>query len=340
MSKLLFVGLVAFAVVTGGRQTPPQPSNDMRIERLDPALDRLIAPDAKIEVLAQGHDWTEGPLWIKQGRYLLFSDIPKNSIYRWKEGEGERLYLQPSGYTGKEPRGGETGSNGLLVDPQGRLVLCQHGDRRMARMDAPLSDPKPNFTPLAVRHQGKRFNSPNDAVFRSNGDLYFTDPAYGLEKQWDDPLREIPFAGVYRRAAAGEISLLTSDMTRPNGLAFSPDEKRLYVAQSDEKAAILRVFDVKPDGTIDNGRVLFDATSMVGTRKGLPDGLKIDTDGNLWATGPGGVMVLSPEGKHLGTIVTGQATSNCAFGDDGRTLYMTADDYIMRVKVKAKGMGF
>ena len=340
MSKLLFVGLVAFAVVTGGRQTQPPPSNDMRIERLDPALDRLIAPDAKIEVLAQGHDWTEGPLWIKQGRYLLFSDIPKNSIYRWKEGEGERLYLQPSGYTGKEPRGGETGSNGLLLDPQGRLVLCQHGDRRMARMDAPLSDPKPNFTPLAVRHQGKRFNSPNDAVFRSNGDLYFTDPAYGLEKQWEDPLREIPFAGVYRRTAAGEISLLTSDMTRPNGLAFSPDEKRLYVAQSDEKAAIWRVFDVKPDGTIDNGRVLFDATSMVGARKGLPDGLKIDTDGNLWATGPGGVMVLSPEGKHLGTIMTGQATSNCAFGDDGRTLYMTADDYLMRVKVKAKGMGF
>jgi gluconolactonase len=340
MSKLFFVGLVAFAVVTGGRQAQPPPSNAMRIERLDPALDRLIAPDAKIEVIGQGHDWTEGPLWIKQGRYLLFSDIPKNSIYRWKEGEGERLYLQPAGYTGKEPRGGETGSNGLLLDPQGRLVLCQHGDRRMARMDAPLSDPKPNFTPLAVRHEGKRFNSPNDAVFRSNGDLYFTDPAYGLEKQWEDPLREIPFAGVYRRAASGEISLLTSDMTRPNGLAFSPDEKRLYIAQSDEKAAIWRVFDVKPDGTIDNGRVLFDATSMVGSRKGLPDGLKIDTDGNLWATGPGGVMVLSPEGKHLGTIMTGQATSNCAFGDDGRTLYMTADDYLMRVKVKAKGMGF
>ena len=340
MSKLLFVGLVAFAVVTGGRRTQPPPSNAMRIERLDPGLDRLIAPDAKIEVIGQGHDWTEGPLWIKQGRYLLFSDIPKNSIYRWKEGEGERLYLQPAGYTGKEPRGGETGSNGLLLDPQGRLVLCQHGDRRMARMDAPLSDPKPNFTPLAVRHEGKRFNSPNDAVFRSNGDLYFTDPAYGLEKQWEDPLREIPFAGVYRRAASGEISLLTSDMTRPNGLAFSPDEKRLYIAQSDEKAAIWRVFDVKPDGTIDNGRVLFDATSMVGSRKGLPDGLKIDTDGNLWATGPGGVMVLSPEGKHLGTIMTGQATSNCAFGDDGRTLYMTADDYLMRVKVKAKGMGF
>lgn len=341
MSKMLFAGAITAVVFAVGHQASvAQPANAMSIERLDPALDRLIAPDAKIEVIAQGHDWTEGPLWIRRGGYLLFSDIPKNSIYRWKEGEGERLYLQPSGYTGKEPRGGETGSNGLVLDPQGRLVLCQHGDRRMARMDAPLENPKPQFIPLAVRYQSKQFNSPNDAVFRSNGDLYFTDPAYGMEKQWEDPKREIPFAGVYRRAAAGEITLLTSDMTRPNGLAFSPDEKRLYVAQSDEKAAIWRVFDVKRDGTIENSRVLFDATSMVGARRGLPDGLKIDTEGNLFATGPGGVLVLTPQGKHLGTIMTGQATSNCAFGDDGRTLYMTADDYLMRVRLKTKGHGF
>jgi gluconolactonase len=338
MSKPFFAGLVACALVMGGQTAPP--ADSMRIERLDAALDRLIASDAKVEVLAQGHDWTEGPLWIKSGGYLLFSDIPKNSIYRWKEGEGEKLYLQPSGYTGKEPRGGETGSNGLILDREGRLVMCQHGDRRMARMEAPLDAPKPQFTPLAVRYQGKRFNSPNDAVFRSNGDLYFTDPAYGLEKQWEDPAREISFAGVYRRSASGEITLLTSDMTRPNGLAFSPDERHLYVAQSDEKAAIWRVFDVKKDGTIDNGRVLFDATSMVPGKKGLPDGLKIDTEGNLFATGPGGVLVITPEGKHLGTIATGQATSNCAFGDDGRTLYMTADDYLMRVRLKTKGMGF
>src|SRR5215204_5298494 len=188
MSKPFFAGLVACALVMGGQTAPP--ADSMRIERLDAALDRLIASDAKVEVLAQGHDWTEGPLWIKSGGYLLFSDIPKNSIYRWKEGEGEKLYLQPSGYTGKEPRGGETGSNGLILDREGRLVMCQHGDRRMARMEAPLDAPKPQFTPLAVRYQGKRFNSPNDAVFRSNGDLYFTDPAYGLEKQWEDPARE------------------------------------------------------------------------------------------------------------------------------------------------------
>jgi len=310
------------------------------IERLDPALDRLIAPDATIAVLAGGYEWTEGPVWVKNGGYLLFSDIPKNAINRWKQGEGARLYLTPAGYTGSEPRGGETGSNGLVIDHEGRLVLAQHGDRRIGRMDAPLDEPQAKFTTLADRYNGARFNSPNDLVFHSNGDLYFSDPAYGMEKQWDDPKRELPYAGVFRRAKDGTVTLLTRDMTRPNGLAFSPDERRLYVAQSDPQAAIWRVFDVKADGTIENGRVLLDATPMTKDRRGLPDGLKIDTDGNLFATGPGGVLVITPQGKHLGTIMTGQATSNCAFGDDGRTLYMTADDYLMRVRLKTKGMGF
>jgi gluconolactonase len=340
---ILALGVICLALPTvTPMPTQSQSRNAPRIERLDPALDRLIASDAKIETLGEGYDWTEGPVWVKNGGYLLFSDIPKNIVHRWKQGEGVRPYLQPSGYTGKEPRGGETGSNGLILDAQGRLVLCQHGDRRMARMEAPLDSPKPQFTTLADRYEGKRFNSPNDAVFRSNGDLYFTDPAYGMEKQWEDPKREIPFAGVYRRTASGEVTLLTKDMTRPNGLAFSPDEKRLYVAQSDPSSAIWRVFDVKSDGTIENSRVLLDLTTMVKakTRPGLPDGLKIDTEGNLFATGPGGVLVISPEGKHLGTILTGQATSNVAFGDDGRTLYITADMFLMRVRLKAKGLGF
>jgi gluconolactonase len=310
------------------------------IERLDPALDKLIAQDATIEVLAGGYDWTEGPLWVKDGGYLLFSDIPPNQIHRWKQGEGARLYLTPSGYTGKEPRGGEVGSNGLTLDRQGRLLLAQHGDRRIARMDAPLGKPQPRFITLADKFSGARLNSPNDLVVRSNGDIYFTDPAYGMEKQWEDPKREMTYAGVFRRAADGTVTLLTKEMTRPNGLAFSPDERRLYVAQSDQAAAVWRVFDVKNDGTIENSRVLFDATAMGKTRTGLPDGLKIDVDGNLFATGPGGVLILTPEGKHLGTIRTGQATSNCAFGDDGRTLYMTADDFLMRVKLKTKGLGF
>jgi gluconolactonase len=177
-------------------------------------------------------------------------------------------------------------------------------------------------------------------VVKSNGDVYFTDPAYGMEKQWDDPKRELPYAGVFRRSRSGAVTLLTKDMTRPNGLAFSPDEKLLYIAQSDPDAAVWRVFDVKPDGTLANSRVLLDVTSMTKSRQGLPDGMKIDSEGNLFATGPGGVLVITPQGKHLGTIVTGQATSNVAFGDDGHSLYITADMYLLRVRVKAKGNGF
>jgi gluconolactonase len=318
-------------------QTPPTAPG---IERLDPALDRLLAPETRIETLAEGYEWAEGPIWVKNGGYLLFSDVLKNTVHRWKAGEGAKPYLTPSGYTSSAPRGGETGSNGLTLDHEGRLVLCQHGDRRVARMDAPLTSPKPAFVTLADKYDGARFNSPNDLVFKSNGDLYFTDPAYGMEKQWDDPKREMNYAGVFRRSADGKVTLLTKDMTRPNGLAFSPDEKLLYVAQSDEKAAIWRVFDVKPDGTIDNSRVLLDVTAMTKTKTGLPDGLKIDGDGNLWAAGPGGVLVISRQGKHLGTIRTGQATANVAFGDDGHSLYITADMFLMRVKTKTKGVGF
>ena len=210
--------LVAGETMVAQNNFPKPPG----IERLDAALDALIAPGATIEVLAGGYDWSEGPVWVKDGGYLLFSDIPPNRIHRWKEGEGAKLYLTPSGYTGSEKRGGEVGSNGLTLDRQGRLVLAQHGDRRIARMDAPLSSPQPKFTTLADRYAGARFNSPNDLVFRSNGDLYFTDPAYGMEKQWDDPKREMNYAGVFRRSGDGTVTLLTKEMTRPNGLAFSP----------------------------------------------------------------------------------------------------------------------
>ena len=342
VSLALVCGVVCSTTVLTVPATAPQspqtmPQTSMRVDRLDPALDRLIAPDAKIEILAEGYDWSEGPVWVKDGGFLLFSDVPQNVIYRWKQGEGVRKYLEPSGYTGSAPRTGEVGSNGLTLDASGRLVICQHGDRRVARMDAPIGAPQPKFATLADRYEGKRFNSPNDAVFHSNGDLYFTDPPYGMPKQFEDPDRELPYQGVFRRSRDGRVTLLTRDMTRPNGLAFSPDEKRLYVAQSDPAAAIWRVFDMKPDGTLGEGRVLFDSTGMVKTLKGLPDGLKVDADGNLFATGPGGVLVLSPEGKHLGTILTGQATSNCAFGEDGRTLFMTADSYLMRVPLRTRG---
>ena len=311
------------------------------VERLDAGLDALVPPDATLDVLAEGFDWSEGPVWVPAGGYVLFSDIPPNSIYRWKEGEGHRLYLQPSGYTGEEARGGEVGSNGLVLDAEGRLVLAQHGDRRIARLDAPLDAPTPTYTTLADRYDGKRFNSPNDLVYHSSGALYFTDPPYGLEQQMDDPAKEIDFQGVYRLDPDGTVTLLADDLSRPNGIAFSPDEQTLYVANSDPERAIWMAYDVEPGGSIANGRVFFDATAFVQDGKpGLPDGLKIDQQGNVFATGPGGVLVFAPDGTHLGTLDTTQATSNCAFGNDGSTLYVTADMYLLRIRLNTKGDGF
>lgn len=304
------------------------------IERLDPAIDSLVPPDAVIEVLAAGFDWAEGPVWIEDGAYLLFSDVPANRIYRWKEGEGLRVWLEPSGYTGDASRGGEPGSNGLLLDGEGRLVLCQHGDRRVARLDAPLTAPEAVFTTLADRYDGKRFNSPNDAVFDRRGALFFTDPPYGLPEGAADPTRELPFHGVYRLGVDGEVTLLTDELSRPNGIALSPDEKTLYVANSDPERAIWMAYDLLPSGRIENGRILFDATGRVPQRPGLPDGLEVDEAGNLFATGPGGVLVLSPDGRHLGTFRTTQPTANVAFDADGTALYMTADSTLLRIRLR------
>ncbi len=295
------------------------------IERLDPRFDQLIPADARIEKLAEGFIWSEGPVWIRDDGYLLFSDIPRNSVMRWQQGPGLSLFLRPSGYTGSTPREGESGSNGLVVDAQGRLVLCQHGDRRVVRVEK-----DGRWTTLADQYQGRRFNSPNDAAFKSNGDLYFTDPPYGLAK---NAVRELDFCGVYRRSAAGQVSLLTREMTRPNGIAFSPDEKTLYVANSDPTQAVWMAFDVQPDGGIAHRRVLYDATPLVKQMKGLPDGMKVDRAGNLFATGPGGVNVFAPGGELLGRINTGVATANCCF-DGGSTLYITADMYLCRVKLR------
>lgn len=305
------------------------------IDRVDPRLDKIVPPGAVVERLAEGFDWSEGPVWVAKGNYLLFSDVPENTVFQWKEGTGVRPFLKPSGYTGKKPRKGEPGSNGLLLDPSGHLVLCQHGDRRVARLESNKS-----FTTLADRYEGKRLNSPNDGVYKSNGDLYFTDPPYGLEGLNNDPNKEIPFNGVYRLSKDGKLTLLTDVMTFPNGIAFSPDEKTLYVANSDPKKAIWMAFDVKDDGTLGSGKVFFDATKLVPGRKGLPDGMKVDRDGNLFATGPGGVLIFAPDGTHLGTLNTGQATANCGWGGDGSTLYITADMYIGRIKLNTKGKGF
>lgn len=314
------------------------PKSIGKIERLDPEFDKLVAPGATIEVLAGGFDWSEGPVWVKKEGYLLFSDIPPNKIMKWSPKDGLSVFKEKVGYTGEAPfTGTEPGTNGLMLDSKGLLTMCCHGDRVVKRMNA---DGK--LEVIAKEYNGKRFNSPNDLIFKSNGDIYFTDPPYGLPKQYDDPARELDWCGVYRLSTDGKITLLTKEMTRPNGIGFSPDEKTLYVAQSDPAAAIWKAFPVKADGTLGESRQLHDATSLVGKDgfKGLPDGLAVDRDGRLWATGPGGVLVLTPEGKLLGRLNTGEATANCKFGDDGSTLYITADMYLCRVKTNTKGLGY
>jgi gluconolactonase len=335
----LFGGCLLSLVACQSAPPAPAPSNPASaghaypaigsVERLDPALDALIAPDAKIEKLAEGFTWAEGPVWSSDGA-LLFSDVPQNVIHRWKDGEGLTDFLRPSGYTGAEKRGGNLGSNGLTYDGAGHLVLCQHGDRRVARLEADHS-----FVPVADKVDGKRFNSPNDVVFRSNGDVYFTDPAYGFEGAPATWKHEVGFSGVFRRTPDGRVTALVKDLTFPNGIAFSPDEKTLYVSNSDPERAIWMAYDVAADGSLANGRLFFDATDKVKAgKKGLPDGLKVDEHGNLFAGGPGGVLVFSPEGKHLGTIVTTEPTANVAFGDDGSVLYMTAHDKLCRIRLK------
>ncbi len=345
MKTLSALAVAALAGLTACVQhdlTPPMPGPSFRrIERMDPRLDKLIPKNAEVEVLAEGFIWTEGALWLPSEKCVIFSDIPNNRIMKWKEGQGASLYLKPAGYTADLPRGGETGSNGLILDPQGRLVLCQHGDRRMARMDAPLNAPAPRFVTLADRYDGKRLNSPNDAVYHSNGTLYFTDPPYGLEKRMEDPAKQLDFQGVYRLTPNGELSLLTKEITRPNGIAFSPDEKKLYIASSDPDKAIYMVYDVKGDGTLANGKVFFDATKWYKDGQlGLPDGIKCDVQGNLWATGPGGVYIFAPDGTVLGAIRTGARTANIHWGDDGSVLYICAHMGMLRVKTSTKGKGF
>jgi gluconolactonase len=306
------------------------------VVRLDRRFDKLVPLNANIEKIAGGHKWVEGPVWNRKEGYLLFSDIPNNSIYKWREGRGESLFLKPSGYTSKAPFGGpEPGSNGLAFDPAGRLVLAEHGDRRIARLDK-----NGRKTTLVDRYEGKRINSPNDLVFKSNGDLYFTDPPFGLPKSFDDPRKELPFQGVYKFSKDGKLTLLTKDIKAPNGIAFSPDEKKLYVSDVNYNRSAWLVYDVKDDGTVTNGRVFADASKWKKPPFFGPDGFKLDKEGHLFGARPGGVSVFASDGTHLGSIETGTPTSNVAWGDDGSALYITAGTALYRIKLAAKGVGF
>lgn len=324
----------AFAMVAQNEAPKAYPTLGS-IVRDKPALDALLPADARIEVIASGFDWIEGPVWLPQEKALLFSNATKNRVMCWSEAEGVSEYLNPSGYTGRGQYSKEPGSNGHTLDRQGRLISCEHGDRRVSVLTK-----EGGKRTLADTYEGKRFNSPNDVVVKSNGDVYFTDPPYGLPKQEKDPLRELDFSGVYRVNAAGQVVLLTKELARPNGVAFSPDEKTLYVSQSDPKKAVLMAYPVAANGKLGKGRVFYDFTPLIGDKlPGLPDGLKVDQQGNVFLCGPGGVHILAPDGTHLGRIDTAGATApNCAWGDDGSTLYIVASNYVLRVKTKTKGL--
>jgi gluconolactonase len=307
-----------------------------KIEKYDDELDSLLAVNAEIEILAEGFTWAEGPVWVEDGEYILFSDVPENRVYKWKEGEEVSVYLEPSGYSGEGYYSYEPGSNGLVIR-DGKLVLCQHGDRRIAEMINDLGDPSSEFISVADNYEGKKFNSPNDLAVCNDGSIYFTDPPYGLPDKENDSSRELDYFGVFKVDPEGEVTLLTDELTRPNGIAFSPDYSICYVNVSDNMNAVTMAYDINEnDGTFENGRIFFNATSLIPGRPGLPDGMKVHSDGYIFATGPGGVLILSPEGKHLGTINTTQATANCVFNSDYSYLYITADYYLLRVKLGPK----
>jgi len=317
------------------------------VERLDDKLDDLLDKDATVEKLGDGFAWTEGPVWVKgkdkKDGYLLFSDIPNNAIMKWQEGKKIEVFLEPSGYVGKRDDFKEPGSNGLLIDSEGYLIAMEHGDRRVSRLE--IGKKPQDKKTLADKYDGKKLNSPNDGVFAKNGDLYFTDPPYGRmlkkDKDWAFPDCELDFHGVYRLSKKdNKLTLMTKELKYPNGIALSPDEKTLYVGHSDPKNAVWMAYPIEKDGSLGKGKVFFDSSKWVGKKKGLPDGMKVDVKGNLWATGPGGVLVLTPEGKHLGTILTGVNTGNLCFGEDGSTLFIMCDKAIGRIKTKTKGLGF
>jgi len=328
---------VAFALITVACSTAPvptpppeKPAAVENILRLDPALDALVPADAQLEKLADGFKFTEGPIWRPSG-ILWFSDVVGNVVRQWSPDGKVTEVLNPGGYDGKGnlPEGGFNGPNGMAADKDGAVLLCQHGFRRIVRISKDMK-----ISTVVDKFEGKKLNSPNDVVFRSDGAFYFTDPPYGLPKGDSDPAKEQKFNGVFR-FANGKLQAVIMDLTAPNGIAFSPDQKTLYISNSDEKHMVWMAYDVVDNGTVRNGRLIADATGA--KEDGVPDGMKVDEKGNIYAAGPGGIWVFSPEGKHLGTIKTPLPPSNCNWGDDWKSLYITARTGLYRIKLAIAG---
>lgn len=300
------------------------------IERKQPEMDRVIAPDAAIEVLGTGYQWAEGPLWVPAGGYLLFTDVPGNTIHRWRVGEGVSVYRRPSGLEGVVPDSiREAGANGLALDNEGRLVYADSGNRAVQRIDLTTG----KRTTLVERFEGKRFNSPNDLIVARSGAIYFSDPPYGLAGVDDSPLRELDFKGLYRLAPDGQLDVLDRSIPLPNGVALSPDQRTLYLAMSDKDRPEILAYTLDDRGFPVSQRRFADMRGFTGP--GLPDGLKTDRAGRVFATGPGGVHVFTPQGELLGTVSTGKSIANCAIGDGGRWLFLTSSDMIARIALVA-----
>lgn len=303
------------------------------IERLSAELDAVIASNAKMELVAEGFNWSEGPVWLPREKKLLFSDVPENKVYQWSAENGLSMYLTPSGYTGTEPRKGGKGSNGLALNTDGDLILCQHGDRIISKLVSLKDSVSPVFEPVISGFAGKKFNSPNDLTFDKKGNIYFTDPPYGLPK---GDLGEIGINGVYFYSANGEISLLDGDLSKPNGIVVSHDGKILYVAESNIPKPIIWAYDIVKSGVVANKRVFFDPGKIIKNSifKQNPDGIKLDKNGNIFVAAADGILVITPQGKHIGTLNMGRSTGNCEFTDDYKYLFITADDYLVRVELK------
>ena len=324
--KYLTLLFFSFCFYTLSAQDGPQV-----LEILDPRMEILISKNAKMEILAEGFGWAEGPVWIPELNGILFSDVPNNKAYLWTEKKGLSLFLYPSGMTNHAPNNKSAGSNGLGLDSDGNLILCQHGDRSISRLNSWFFE-IPKYDVLVDHFNGKWLNSPNDLVFDKQGSIYFTDPPYGLRNGDEDDLKELNFNGVFKWSAREEVKLVEKNMSRPNGIALSLDEKTAYVANSDPANDVIMAFDVLEDGFL-NGRIFFDGNILSQTREGLFDGLKMHSSGIIFATGPGGVLLLDSMGVHLGTIMPGKKTANCSFDRDEQYLYLTSTDVLARVKL-------
>lgn len=332
------LGVACAAAPPASTGDPITVITDGRIDRWDPAMDAIVPKDWKIEKIAEGFGWAEGPIWIKSGGYLLFTDVPGNKMWKWSQQGGLEKFLDPSGAaTFDASIWREAGANGLALDGPNSILLADTGNRGIQRLDLATR----RKTPVAMSFEGKKFSSPNDVVKMRNGVLFFTDPPYGFRKFDDAPEKEISFNGVYRVGTDGAVTAIEKELTRPNGVALSPDESVLYVAQSEGSKAIINAYSLDPAGKVTGKKLFHDTTDLVSKdAPGAPDGLTVAADGTVFTSGPGGVLVISKDGKRLGRIWDGKQTANCKFGDDGRTLYMTSSNFVARIRLNVKGAGF